>query len=374
MPTPWLDPRLRKNFDWFLMGIVVVLVAAGLVFLSSAVGTLPSGQSMVAKQGLLIGIGVILLIAFASVDYGITARFSGPIYQISVGLLLCVALFFQDEATKGAARWIPLPLGFKLQPSEFAKIALILTLSAHLVRLGGRIREIRSLAATVLHVAVPMGLVAAQPDLTTALVFGTIWLAMVFVAGADLRHLAALLAAGGLLFAVAWNSGVVKQYQKDRVLILLGLKQDSRKLGYQIDQALAAIGGGQTLGQGLGQGIQNRGRWVPENHTDFIFTVVAEETGFVGSALLLGAYGLLLARGLSTASQSEDTHGRLVAVGVTTLFAFHTVVNIGMNCGVLPVAGVPLPLVSQGGSSAWTSLSAIGLLQSVAMRRRRLQF
>jgi rod shape determining protein RodA len=304
-----------------------------------------------------------------------TAKLAKPIHWVSVALLLLVAVLFRDEATKGAARWIPLPGGFKLQPSEFAKIALILTLSAHLVRVGGRIREMRTLLGTLAHVGIPMGLVAAQPDLTTALVFGAIWLVMVFVSGADLRHVVALIAAGALLFGAAWQSGrFIKDYQKDRILILLGIKKDSRKLGYQIDQALAAIGGGQLTGQGIGQGIQNRGRWVPENHTDFIFTVVAEETGFAGSAILLGAYGLLLARGLLTAAQSEDAHGRLIAVGVTTLFAFHTVVNVGMNCGALPVAGVPLPLVSQGGSSAWTSLAAVGLLQSVAMRRRSLQF
>jgi len=343
--------------------------------LVSALDTVPSGRTMVFKQTLLIGIGLVLMSVFAFTNYGLTAKLARPIHWTSVGLLLTVAFFFQDEATKGAARWIPLPMGFKLQPSEFAKIALILTLSVHLVRVGGRIRTFRTLIETLVHVGVPMGLVAAQPDLTTALVFGSIWLAMVFVAGADLRHIGALIVAGALLFGVAWQSGkLIKEYQKDRVLILLGIKKDTRKLGYQIDQALAAIGGGQATGQGWRQGIQNRGRWVPENHTDFIFTVIAEETGFVGSVILLTAYGVLLGRGLVTAAQSEDTHGRLIAVGVTTLFAFHTVVNVGMNCGILPVAGVPLPLVSQGGSSAWTSLSAIGLLQSVAMRRRSLQF
>jgi len=374
MPIPTVDPRHRKNVDWVLGGAVLLLLAAGLLFLWSATGQSPRGASVVLKQAGLIGIGLGLMIVLAALDYSASNKYAPFIHGAALLLLLVVTVFFRGEETKGATRWIPLPLGFKLQPSEFAKVALVLTLSSMLRSVGGRIREPGILLKTLAHALMPMGLVAMQPDLTTALVFAAIWFAMVFTAGADLRHLAGIVMAGALVFAVLWNTGVVRQYQKDRIVILLGFKVDKQKKGYQIDQALAAVGGGEATGQGIGQGIQNRGSWVPENHTDFIFTVIAEETGFLGSVALLALYGLVLARGLMIAAESEDAQGRLIAVGVTTLFGFHVFVNVGMNCGMLPVAGVPLPLVSQGGSAAWTSLAAIGLLQSVAMRRRALQF
>lgn len=373
MHAAWVDPRLRKNVDWILFGVVLVLLGVGLVALWSATATDAGGLGMVAKQAVLAGIGLLLMGFLATRDYGASGRYAGIIYWVSVALLLVVAIFFRNEETKGAARWIPLPMGFKLQPSEFGKVAIILTLSHHLQRLGARIREPQALLRTLVHVGFPMLVVMAQPDLTTALVFGAIWLAMVFLAGADLRHLLVLLVAAGVIFAVAWRFDVIRDYQKGRVLVLFGMG-DNQKEGYQIDQALAAIGGGQASGQGLAEGIQNRGSWVPENHTDFIFTVIAEETGFIGACALLALYGLLLYRGVLAAVESEDLQGRLIAVGVVTLLTFHIVVNIGMNCAVLPVAGVPLPLVSQGGSAAWTNLAAIGLLQSVVMRRRKLQF
>ncbi|MFM7322517.1 MAG: rod shape-determining protein RodA [Armatimonadota bacterium] len=374
MPIPRVDPRYRKNVDWILAIAVAVLLVAGLLFLWSATAQSPRGTSVVLKQAGLIGIGLGLMVFCAALDYSTSNKYAPFIHAAALLLLLVVTVFFRGEETKGATRWIPLPMGFKLQPSEFAKVALVLTLSSMLRSVGGRIREFPVLLRTLGHALMPMALVAAQPDLTTALVFAAIWFAMAFTAGADLRHLGAILVAGAVVFSVLWNTGVVRQYQKDRVLILLGLKVDKQRKGYQIDQALAAVGGGEATGQGLGKGIQNRGSWVPENHTDFIFTVIAEETGFLGSVALLALYGLVLVRGLMIAAESEDAQGRLIAVGVTTLFGFHIFVNVGMNCGILPVAGVPLPLVSQGGSAAWTSLSAIGLLQSVAMRRRALQF
>jgi len=374
MPIPRVDPRHRKNVDWILAGAVFVLLAAGLLFLWSATAQSPRGMSVVGKQAVLLGIGLGLMVLFASIDYQVSNKYAPFIHGIALVLLLVVTVFFRGEETKGATRWIPLPMGFKLQPSEFAKVALVLTLSSMFRSVGGRIREGRVLLRTLAHALMPMALVAAQPDLTTALVFGAIWFTMAFTAGADLRQLAVVVLAAAIAFGFLWNTGRIRGYQKDRILILLGRTVDKQKKGYQIDQAIAAVGGGEATGQGIGRGIQNRGAWVPENHTDFIFTVIAEETGFLGSIALLALYGFVLLRGLMIAAESEDAQGRLIAVGVTTVFGFHVFVNIGMNCGILPVAGVPLPLVSQGGSAAWTSLAAIGLLQSVAMRRRALQF
>ena len=379
MSLTWIDPRLRKNVDWLLFGGALALLAVGLGTLWSATASDTHGMQMVLKQAGLVGIGLALMLLLASRDYAGASRYAPLLYGGSLALLLVVAIFFRHEETKGAARWIPLPMGFKLQPSEFGKVAIILTLADYLRRLGPRIRELPSLLRTLAHVGLPMAVVAAQPDLTTALVFGAIWLVMTFLAGADLRHLAAILAIGASIFGLAWHFHIfIKDYQIQRVEVvinsLLGNEVNGQKEGYQIQQAQLAIGGGQVAGQGIGQGIQTRGGWVPENHTDFIFTVIAEETGFLGSCFLLSLYGLVLWRGFLAVAESEDAMGRLVAGGVVTLLTFHIVVNVGMNCGLLPVAGVPLPLVSQGGSAAWTNLAAIGILQSVVMRRRKLQF
>jgi rod shape determining protein RodA len=170
----------------------------------------------------------------------------------------------------------------------------------------------------------------------------------VFLAGANWRHLVGLAVVGGLLFTVAWKANILHDYQKDRVLTFVDPTRDPRNRGYHVIQSQTAIGGGGATGQGIGKGIQTNGDFIPENHTDFIFTVVAEEGGFVGACVLLSIYGLILWRGVATIAECEDPMGRLVAGGITSLIAFHLTVNIGMTCGIMPVVGVPLPLMSFG--------------------------
>lgn len=383
-----IEPRHRKNIDWLLLLAILLLMGWSLFSIYSARMARPSqdGMAHIVKQGAAYFTGLILMGYVATRDYALVRRFAPILYWLNIGLLAIVMLIGKSEAlagasTKGSARWIPLFGGFKLQPSELAKVIIILTLSIYVVQLGSKIKEFPSLLKTLAHVGLPMVLIMKQPDLGTALVIGAIWVGIVFLAGADSRQLVTLLAAGGIAFWGAWHFHVLKPYQRARIEVLydvtLPKEQRSKDLAterYQIEQSLPAIGGGQVTGQSYRHGLQTDGAFVPENWTDFVFTVVAEETGFVGSAALLMIYALLLFRGVVTIAESEDTLGRLIAGGVTTYLAFHVLVNIGMTCAILPVVGVPLPLMSFGGSAAWTNCTALGLLMSVHMRRKRLQF
>jgi rod shape determining protein RodA len=375
MPTTktLLEPRLRKNIDKTLLGAVAALMALSLLTIHNA--TMSQGWASVVRQGFYFLAGIGLMTWAASKDYVRITRYAPFFYWANIVLLLIVLKFSPD--VKGASRWIRLPIpgvDFKLQPSEFAKIILILTLSSYVTQLGPKLRELPSLLKTLLHVGLPMALIARQPDLGTSLVFLAVWTGIVFLAGADWRHLAGLAVVGGLLFTVAWNANILHDYQKGRVLTFLNPNRDPRNRGYHVLQSQTAIGGGGATGQGLGKGIQTNGGFIPENHTDFIFTVVGEEGGFVGSCLLLSLYGLILWRGIATIAECEDPMGRLIAGGITSLIAFHLVVNIGMTCGMMPVVGVPLPLMSFGGSAAMANLIGIGLLLSIHMRRHKISF
>ncbi len=366
--------RYRKNSDWYLYGLAVLLSVIGLISVASATMTPTGLSSTMIKQAVIQGFALVLMYVVGGIDVNNSRRASIVMYLIALFGLLLVATVFRHSDIKGASRWIVLPGGFQLQPSEFAKVAVIVTMAHYLSQLRGRIATWGGLMQSLIVVGIPFPLVAAQPDLTTALVFLCVWFAMVLIAGARWQHLALMVVACVLLATFAWKSNVLRQYQKDRVLVLVGLKKSDKKLNYQSVQAAIAVGAGGVTGQGWNKGIQNTGNWVPENQTDFIFTVIAEESGFVGSVGILILYGLLFYRGLRAVIVSEHSTGRLVSVGVVTMLAFHVIVNIGMNCGLLPVAGVPLPLISQGGSSAITTCIAIGLMQSAITRKHSLQF
>lgn len=371
------EPRLRRQIDRLLLVAVGLLMLISLLAIREATVSNPrvASWATVARQAAYFVVGLGVMGFVAARDYHNIRRFTPFLYWGNLLLLLFVK--FAGHEAKGAARWIRLPIpgmDFKLQPSEFAKICIILTLAVYVASLGTRIREFPTLIKTLIHVGVPMVLIAAQPDLGTSLVLLGIWLGVVFLAGAKWQHLGALALAGIAIFSAAWYGNVLHEYQKDRVRTLINPASDPRGTGYHVLQSQRAIGGGQVSGQGLGNGIQTNGGFIPENHTDFIFTVVGEEGGFVGAAVLLSVYGLLLWRGVATIAECEDQLGRLIAGGVVTLFAFHLTVNIGMTCGIMPVVGVPLPLMSFGGSAAWANLAAIGLLLNIHMRRHKILF
>ena len=366
-----VERRLLKNFDIGIVLLMVAIILYGLAVVYSASRGGAAGASYVHRQLMWAIAGVAAFALAASVDHKTYPRLSGWIYVIN--LLLLAAVLVIGHEHKGAQRWLGFG-GLTIQPSEFAKVALIVTLAVFLVRHRSRLHEPKVFALSFAHVALPMLLIFKQPDLGTALVLTAIWFGMTFVAGARPGHLAAFVLAVAVVGFIGWHFGVLEDYQKARLTSFINPEVDPTGSGYHVLQARIAVGSGRVTGRGWLHGTQGQLGFIPERHTDFIFTVVAEEFGFVGAAALLIMYFLLLWKGMVIMSETEDAVGRLVAAGVVVMFLFHIVVNVGMTLGIMPVTGVPLPLFSYGGSSLLANMMALGLLIGVGLRRHKISF
>ena len=341
-----LNNRPRKNFDWPLLLLVYLLAFIGVAVIFSA--TRGDAAAFHIRQLVFIAVGTVALCITATLDYHLYSRFARHFYWLNVLMLLFVKL--KGKGTNGAVRWIKLgPL--QLQPSEFAKLFIILTLGAYLARHHESIKEPKTLALSALYISIPTVLILKQPDLGTSLVVIAIWFGMVYIAGAQLRHLAAIIGIGLTLFGLLVFTGKLNKYQDTRIHIWLSQMMGTadagaKKEGYHVAQAKIAIGSGGLFGKGFLHSTQVRGGYVPEKQTDFIFTTIGEELGFVGALTITALYGLLLWRVTQViAITDEDILGKLIAMGIMTMLTFHIVVNIGMNIGIVPVAGVPLPLI-----------------------------
>ncbi len=368
-----IERRMLKNLDLLLLLTVVLIMAISLVVIASAThANINEGADpyyYVKRQGLVICAGLIALVVILALDYHTVAQYANYIYVANLGLLLAVLALAKD--VKGAGRWIDLGF-FRLQPSEFAKILLIITLANYLANTAGEMDKITDLFPLLLHVAIPMLLIMLQPDLGTALVLLAILMGMMFVAGIKIQHLFSLVLAGVAAFPFFWH--FLKDYQKNRLLVFLDPSIDPTGSGYHVIQSIIAIGSGRLTGQGLFAGPQNQLNFLPEQHTDFIFSVVGEEMGFVGASLLLLLYFIAIYRGIHIALHARDLLGTLLAVGVVSMLTFQVLVNVGMTIGIMPVTGLPLPLFSYGGSSLLSTLLGIGLLLNVGMRRQKILF
>lgn len=360
------DRRLLVHFDWLLFALVLALVGIGIMGVYSATFEGQERMSPLAvRQISWAGIGLLgMLVAFA-IDYRELERLGYLFYGVTLILLLLVPLL--GTFGGGARRWINLGL-FSLQPSELAKISSLLVLSQyfHLVvpPMGYGVRD---LIYPGVVVAIPVGLVLAEPNLGTATIIGLVAMTLVFAAGIRLSSLGVLgLAAGGLV-PLLWHH--MKPYQKQRILSFLHPDADPLGTGYHMIQSKITIGSGGLWGKGFLQGTQNRLDFLPEKHTDFIFAVLAEEWGFIGICLLFLLYAALLAKLLVIAWKARDRFGSFVAVGGAAIIFWQVLINIGMNIGILPVVGVPLPLLSYGGSSLLTVMLAMGLALNVSTRR-----
>jgi rod shape determining protein RodA len=353
--------------DWPLLISTILLLLAGLASLWSA-SSVQAGHSDFRSQvtGILFAIPIFL--GFLFVDPRIWRHYSKIIFIGTILLLLLVWVPGFGRSGGGAERWISIgPIG--LQPSEIAKLLVILSLADAFHRYQTHIRSLKFLALTFLHVLPAFLLVAAQPNLSTSLVFVCIWIAMSIVAGQDLKYLVIIAATGALVFAVAWQADLIRPYQKKRVKEYV-----SGDLGFHTERSLASVGSGKFIGEGFAQGPLKEAKYVPEATTDFIFSVVAEEGGFVGSALLISLYGFFLYRVWVVVVDANFRFYRYVATGIFTVFAFHTIINLFVVLGIFPVTGVPLPFVSFGRTAMLLSLAAVGLLINIRGREKQLVF
>jgi rod shape determining protein RodA len=318
------------------------------------------------RQIVFLMLGLIAMILVATFDYRLSKVYAPITYAVVVFLLLLVLTPLGDE-TAGAQRWIQL-VGFEFQPAEVAKLAVVTALAAYLSEIKGRIRLEHVWKAAGIA-GIPMLLIFVQPDIGTMLVFAAVLIGLLVVAGAKIRHIGVLILVAVIGMVVAFNLGIVRDYQIARLTAFIDPAADPLRAGYNKEQAEIAIGAGGLTGRGYLEGSQTNLDFVPEQHTDFIFTVVGEELGFIGAIALLGLFAILIWRGFRTALISRDAYGTLLAAGIVTMLAFQVFVNIGMTVGIMPITGIPLPLVSSGGTAMIVNFMAVGLLLNVHMRR-----
>jgi len=365
-----------RHFDYALLAAVAGLVAYGSLIIYSATHSdpnLPSPFYYVRVQLIAAFIGTVFLALLAFIDFRGLRNYRQHIYFGILGLILL--LFVVGTEAKGSTRWIPLGF-FNLQPSELAKIGMIVVLAAWLADRPRGDKETQTTLTTLGIAAVPAFLVFIQPDFGTALVLGAITLSLLFLYGTRWLHFGIIAASvTGALFMMIKvlpliGIQVLKPYQIDRLLVFLNPEHDPGGVGYHLLQSKIAIGSGMMAGKGLYEGTQTQLNFLPEHHTDFVFSVLGEELGFIGISVLLALYVLVIWRGLRIAIISESMFGSLIAGGVVSMLLFQVFVNIGMTIGIMPITGIPLPFVSYGGSSMVVNLMAIGLLESIHVRGR----
>lgn len=363
-----MGKKLWKSYDYILLLTIVAISIFGAIILGSSsvtgetsFATLFSSQTFI-KQLLWVFIGLLGMAIISLIDYSEWQRFKIPLYLFSLALLILV--MFKGSSAWGAQRWLAIGK-LKLQPSEPAKIAIILTLSATMAKEGRTLEKWKDLIVPLLHVGVPMIVIFRQPDLGTSLIFLAIAASILFVAGLRWVHLAVLSVAGaiGSVFAFLF---LLKPYQKTRLIIFQNPWQDPYGDGWQIIQSKVAIGSGQLFGRGLFKGTQTQLDFLPAKNTDFIFSVIGEELGFLGASLFLLVYIFLITRILKIGMEAKDNFGRYICVGVAAMLTFQLLVNVGMTISIMPVTGLPLPLVSYGRSSFLTTIISLGLVLSVA--------
>jgi rod shape determining protein RodA len=364
-----------QYMDRLMLGASIGLIAFSVFTLASATREDVPGQPLyfAARQGLYAIAGIAVMIAVSRLDYTRLRDLRVSVYTAMIGSI--VAVFVIGTAVRGSDRWIELPY-FRFQPAELAKVLLVVSLAAFAYSRARRPSGLRTTLALLGLGLLPAALVFLQPDLGTGIVLAAATLAVLFIAGVPWQHFAAVGAVGAVLAAGAFAAGplvgvnFIQGYQEDRLTAFLHPSDDPSDGSYQVNQAIIAVGSGEKSGRG-DEATQSGLLFLPERHTDFVFAVVGERYGFLGAALVVALYALLLWRGMRVMTLSRSFYGTLIAAGIVTMLAFQSVVNVGMNLGLMPVTGIPLPLMSYGGSSVLGTFLALGLLQSIYVRARR---
>jgi rod shape determining protein RodA len=370
----WSDERRPiRHVDWFLLGLVVVMIVAGLFLLYSAThqtlrqdGLDPFAR--VKKQGVAAMIGLALAMVIATFDYRFFKVYAGFIYA---GTLLLMTLLLVPGVASDTGAYIDVPGVNLLQitPPEFAKLGVLVMIAAYLSEVRSPVPEGRDVLRVVIYAGLGLALMIANVEIGSTIALTAMVVAVLVVAGARAKQLAVLGLGALVLIVLAFQLHVIREYQLDRLQAFLDREGVSEDVRYNLDQSLIAVGSGGLLGKGYLAGTQTNLDYVPEQHTDFIFTAAAEEFGFVGSMGVLVLFGLLLWRAIRIAYLSKDPFGTYVASGIAMMFAIQMFVNVGMVIGIMPITGIPLPFLSYGGSSMLASFIAIGMLESIHMRR-----
>lgn len=359
------------KMDLFLTILVGLACLIGLVAVNSAAASLDGHLRLVLVQAAAVVLGVVLMAAIILVDYHLFDKLRFVVFAIGLALLVTVLVI--GKITHGTQGWITLgPVN--IQPGEITKICFIITLSAHLSRVRDTLNQPKTLLLLLLHLAIYAGLVLLQPDTGTAMVFMFIFVVMLFFSGLYKRYIFGALGVVAVAAPVIWFA-VLQPYQRDRFLSFLHPENDPTGTGYHVIQSKIAAGSGQIFGRGYMRGVQTQNGFLPEKQTDFIFSSIAEEWGLIGALVVVAVLFLIIYRCFDNARDAgHDPFGEMLCCGVGAMLLFHTLENIGMCLGLLPITGIPLPFISYGGSSMLTCMAAIGLVQSVRMRRRAVKF
>lgn len=362
-----IDRRLISHFDWTLFLLVLSFVAIGITTIYSANYNLATGHAgaLPMRQLTWLGLGLIAMFVAISFDYHYIDRLAYPFYGVMLLLLVLVDII--GHSGGGSQRWINLGF-FRLQPSEPAKLAIVLVMAKYFQSdEPAKGYYLRDLWVPFAIVAPLIFLTLIQPDLGTAIILGIVFISMVLMGGLRLRSFAYLVAAGIAFLPIGWQ--FLKTYQRNRILTFLDPDRDPLGAGYHVIQSQIAVGSGRLFGKGWLHGTQNRLNFLPEQHTDFIFAVFSEEWGFVGCAVLLLLFVIMIGYCLRVVQRAKDRFGALLVFGMLSIIFWHVTINVSMVTGLMPVVGVPLPMVSYGGSALATIMFAVGVIINVSMRR-----
>ncbi len=357
-----------RYFDIYIFISSLLLLILGLLMIYST--TLAQPTNLIWRQLIYAALGFVCLFSLAFFDYRKFKKATGIIYVLIV--LSLIVVWFLGRSVNGSTRWIDLGI-FRIQPAEFVKLAMVLIMAKFLDQAGEKIKDFRYVLLSAVYVCIPAILVLMEPDLGSALVIFITWLSLLLVSRMNKSHLAMLLILGILISSAGWFF-VLKDYQKNRIYTFLNPSLDPRGRGYNVLQSIIAVGSGSITGRGVGRGFQSQLKFLPERQTDFIFASTAEELGFFGSLFIFIMFGVLFFRMIRATKHARDNFGMYLTIGIFFMLVSQVLINIGMNVGLLPVTGIPLPLVSYGGSSLITTMLALGLVQSVVARQKAVRF
>jgi len=356
--------RVFAHIDWILVAALIPLLGAGLVTMHAFVGV----SYFFSNQIIWILLGLTVMIGASFIDFRFLKRTGVLVGLFIVSVLVLASLLFFVDEIKGAKSWITIG-GFTIQPIDPIKIVLIAILAKYFSRRHIEIANIRHILVSGFYAFIPFLFVLAQPDFGSALIIFAIWLGMIAVSGVSKKHVLLVFVLGAAAFALLWNVGF-SEIQKDRVTSFLHPLADVQGVGYNAFQSTVAVGSGEVMGKGIGYGTQSRLAFLPEHETDFIFASFAEEWGFIGASLMLVLFGVVLWRILRASFHGATNFETLFAAGVAVMFMSHIFIHVGMNIGLLPITGLPLPFVSYGGSHLLTEFIALGIIMSQRMYAR----